>query len=48
MQRFANEHLVVYVDHRPFACCIDRWEGLHVVNRLQRTHHTNRVHLMKA
>jgi hypothetical protein len=48
VQRFADQHLVVYLDHRPFVCCIDRWEGLHVVSRLQLALHTNRVHLMKA
>lgn len=48
MPRCPDEHLVIYVDHRPFACCVDRWEGLNVVHRLQRAHHTNRVHLLKA
>jgi hypothetical protein len=48
MQRVSEERLVVYVNHRPFACCLDVWEGLHVMDQLQRTRYTNRVHLMKA
>lgn len=48
MRHHSDKALVVYVDHRPFAWCVDRWEGLRIVSDLLRTHHSKRVHLLKA
>ncbi|MCP9928478.1 hypothetical protein [Cyanobium sp. CH-040] len=48
MPRHPETSLIVYVDHRPFAWCIDRGEGLRVVRDLLKTHHSKRVHLLRA
>ncbi|EDY39654.1 hypothetical protein CPCC7001_2535 [Cyanobium sp. PCC 7001] len=39
---------LVYLDHRPFASCVDRHEAVMLQQALLRTHHSRRVHLLRG
>jgi hypothetical protein len=45
---WARDLHLVYLDHRPFASCLDRHEALVLQQALLRTHHSRQVHLLKA
>ncbi len=39
---------LIYLDHRPFASCVDRHEAVMLQQSLLLNHHFRRVHLLRA